>query len=794
MNADNEERQSGGDRREWNRPRRPNADTVGYLSSLPMLATQGDEGDSISLMEANLAEISQFQLDYYHQTLRKKTQGTNAPNEEQDLEFPSCLAAALSALSEVRREVASLAGDERAGQALEVLIKLTAPFSASAARAWLSACVGYIPHLAAHRYGSHILQTILEHVFLRQNRRWTQGPHQNNTAVDREEWKAAQQVDLALHEDAPSIDPWAEDAEEFTVGDDKEPSPDALLDLLLEWQQELLPQADSFTGHFCATHVLRSIFLILGGIQLQQPSQKSSFRGGRRRKQHSSPDANDVPSPRSLTQIEAIDNPWFPNTKEHQKKMAHVLKEWTHAIVGSGKTTGSGPLQQLACDASGGPLLIVLLRALVYRDATIEGKAFSADLSLDASSPQQNHALPTIVKEPHFESTSAACFLAKSILCWDDILPQGESKGQSAMGNTIYSLAGDVRGSHVLDSIVRLCPDDMYESILQEGQFLTSLQDYVEHNVSNFVIQTFLATARKETQAQAMGKACLPLIENGLIVDATKRRRGVLWRLAEMALRFRDVQPDIVNCLLVWKNQVAPALLGVQRKSSSSGVGGRHITVNVEGTRALHYFLQFDEGKENDKHPIIESLFALPSDDLAALAQDGLSSRCVWDALFLPSIYKRSCVVKARTRLVKHLRGKWTMLATDRIGHHMVIKLFRSFSDIKLREVLTEELSQEMYRLKGNNMGRSVVKEFELNTYTYSKSDWTKMMQNQMDSQQWFQDEIMDKKPKRKSISGSTVSSSCSDAKRSKTIVTTSVDSIFDALTIPKKQKKCGKN
>ena len=117
---------------DYHRPRRPSAETIRYLRSLPLdLATA-------------LPEIRAF------------------ANDTKSLEFPSALAAALSALDEIGQEVASLAGDEHASQALEVLVRLTAPFSATAARKLVAACAGYAVFLATHRYGSHVLQTILQ--------------------------------------------------------------------------------------------------------------------------------------------------------------------------------------------------------------------------------------------------------------------------------------------------------------------------------------------------------------------------------------------------------------------------------------------------------------------------------------------------------------------------------------------------------------------------------------------------------------------------------------------------------
>lgn len=126
--ADEGEESSG-----YNRPRRSNVETVAYLRGLPLD------------VEASKAEISSF----LNQT-------------EKSDDFPESLAAALSAIDEIQMEIASLAGDERGSQCIEVLTHISAPYSEVAARVLLAGCSGYHVHLATHRYGSHVVQTILQ--------------------------------------------------------------------------------------------------------------------------------------------------------------------------------------------------------------------------------------------------------------------------------------------------------------------------------------------------------------------------------------------------------------------------------------------------------------------------------------------------------------------------------------------------------------------------------------------------------------------------------------------------------
>jgi hypothetical protein len=83
---------------------------------------------------------------------------------------------------------------------------ITAPYSETAARKLLYSCSGYALHLATHRYGSHVLQTLLQLAVTSKN-----------------------DSDLALHEDAPQL------------ADNTQEDLPSLTDLLLGLLEELAP-------------------------------------------------------------------------------------------------------------------------------------------------------------------------------------------------------------------------------------------------------------------------------------------------------------------------------------------------------------------------------------------------------------------------------------------------------------------------------------------------------------------------------------------------------------------------
>lgn len=125
---------------DYNRPRRPNADTLSYLRSLPL-----HEKTAYEEIEAHFEIIRQQQN--IHSDEHEET-------DEQD--FPQILSAAVSAVEEVQNEIASLAGDEFGSQSIESIVRIVGPHSQLCSRKLLFGISGYLLHLSTHRVSSAI--------------------------------------------------------------------------------------------------------------------------------------------------------------------------------------------------------------------------------------------------------------------------------------------------------------------------------------------------------------------------------------------------------------------------------------------------------------------------------------------------------------------------------------------------------------------------------------------------------------------------------------------------------------
>ena len=147
----------------------------------------------------------------------------------------------LAAIDEIRQEVASLAGDEDGAQIIELMAHIALPYSETAARILMAGLSGYHLHLATHRYGSHVVQTILQLAAT-----------------------SSSETELAQHDDAPQL------------STNNLPS---LHELISGMVEELTPSAPELAVHICGSHVLRSLVCVLGGVQLHQPEGQFCSEG-----------------------------------------------------------------------------------------------------------------------------------------------------------------------------------------------------------------------------------------------------------------------------------------------------------------------------------------------------------------------------------------------------------------------------------------------------------------------------------------------------------------------------------
>ena len=712
---------------DYQRPRRPSEETLSYIKSLPLdLKISGEE------IERFLAAKSK----------------SNKKNDEDDDDdhFPQLFAAALSAIDEIKTEIASLAGDEDGSQCVELLTRMTASYSELAVRKLLQGCSGYVLHLSTHRYGSHVLQSILQ------------------LATS---FSTATNTDLAR--DVLDDDPFQEELQAVP----------SLSELILGVAEELTPHASQLAVHICGSHVLRTLLCVLAGIDLlaapgsgsSAMADNNSMRRGKaknKKKKKKKPVNSD--NSQSSSNHAGLMHMVYRNPSD--LRIAVVDDESFHAALDAlagalsgGNSRRPGELQKLASHPSAGPLLIVLLRVLTYVSCSDKEQWQSSS----SENPQQTAAsqrhLGIQPAQPKFELDSTAHTLAMKILCWPEA---GSSSEEVFVPDIIYGLAGEPRGSHMLEALLRVSPEAFYESLLTYGDFYNraTLQEYIDDKVSNFVVQTLLCTIQTKEQAETILKAVLPIISSGSVIDPEKKRRGILWRAVELASKYRVSQEGILKAIRLGfvalqeddststkKESTAeedslkpkkkqrrkastadlssciPQLLDAK---TSEGDDGR-VSLDVSGARTVYCMLRFAPRLCEET---MKGILSYPPDMLELFAKDGLGSRCIWDGI-LDGPTESPCFSQGLQKLREKLSGRWVALSCDRVGQHVVKKIFR-VSPEQERVKIAEELSHGVPRMSGSNMGRSVMDVCAVRDFTQGVETWKRAVKKASMQDDWL--------------------------------------------------------
>mmetsp|Transcript_67599 Transcript_67599/g.132568 ORF Transcript_67599/g.132568 Transcript_67599/m.132568 type:complete len:1141 (-) Transcript_67599:58-3480(-) len=111
----------------------------------------------------------------------------------------------------------------------------------------------------------------------------------------------------------------------------------------------------------------------------------------------------------------------------------------------------------------------------------------------------------------------------------------GPSGCLARTADVVYGLAGEASASHLLETIVRVLPDQKL-SALVEHCLLGHFEEYALHGVGNFVVQAVLRVVRNPPVAERVAAELVAALPKVLAAKKT----GVLWRLAELLGRRRS--------------------------------------------------------------------------------------------------------------------------------------------------------------------------------------------------------------------------------------------------------------
>lgn len=580
---------------EYGRPRRPTPETVSYLNGLPL-----DEFDA--------AQQAKEYVEYF----QKKSSNEEEDSPDEPPEYPPMLSATHAALSSVFREFASLACEEIPSGQIETLVRIACRYSLVAKRIILAGMSSYWVFLSTHRFGSHVAQTVLRCVVA-------------ECEVNLDEFNDGQEEcegKMVIDDSYGSLLEKNEDGSDGAASH-------STSKFLLQSIEELKQYANELAEHVCGSHVVRTSLCILSGVEFVDAfappgstsksnnmmgewdtgvlaaTRRGKLKDKKKKKkkrfggQAASTEEDKGGSPQAVTVLKAMKVILELQSDEFHKDAEVLMNEMVGIISLSDSKDGDkvqkpGELQQRTCHPSAGPLLVQILRLLSYRDFHAHQEASKKKKSGGSGKKDivPDRRLLILPQEPTYSPGSRAESLVHSLLCWDATIiasnddngnDDGEegssSKKQPYASDIIYGLSGEPRGSILLETIFRCCPDSFHDALCTVGGFYNenTLREYIRHGVSNFVVQALLMSARDKDQVSRMVKVLCGIVEDGSIlkakeavrpknddkgdgdavVEEVKRkpniyRMGIVWRTFEMCATKGSLQhqEQILSALL----------------------------------------------------------------------------------------------------------------------------------------------------------------------------------------------------------------------------------------------------
>ena len=379
------------------------------------------------------------------------------------------------------------------------------------------------------------------------------------------------------------------------------PPTSTVLQSLQAIAETLLPSLLEYATHIAGSHVLRSLICALGGIV---PSSVLPKRGKGGKHKHSGSRQSQLPTTNTSTSYPQSVTSW------PQPSMISALESMVRALVDKCGKKDRGYLQMLCCHSDAAPVIATAIRVIAVVDSKGETKeSENMDMNKDANKASRTGELQS-GSYPSVKTNGPGEALIRAILEADDAKNVGE---------VVYGLSGDKLGSFILEACLETYP--ITSNILYEHGVKGRVKEYVEDDVSNFVLQSMLQ--HLPDGRQDVVSEVIKSIKNGML---EKNRTGVLFRLVQYAGRTGVKKEDVYNA--VFGNYTVSDILKIELPEKE---GGR-VKIDVNGARAVYWITNGTYGVFGEK-VVEKGIKDLGSAEVIALVKDGMGSKLVVDGM-----------------------------------------------------------------------------------------------------------------------------------------------------------------
>ncbi|KAJ3175941.1 Nucleolar protein 9 [Geranomyces variabilis] len=269
-------------------------------------------------------------------------------------------------------------------------------------------------------------------------------------------------------------------------------------------------------------------------------------------------------------------------------------------------------------------------------------------------------------------------------------------------------------GSHLMERLLAAAPPHLFHQ-LYVTYFRTRLLELCAHPVANFVVQHLIVNTRNATQLEVLLDELLPSFDDLL----WRNRAGVVVKIAETCVKHQTCQKEVIKSIctafhvatLDQRRQLVSLVLAMQPMERYDV----QRPPNLHGSLLLQQLLLFDE--EHNK-VVIDSFMALTPDESQLWTVDAVASRVIEQFLLSNAVS-----IKAKRKVVRGLLGRFSSIATERFGSHVVDKAW-AVADIALKEKIAEDLLTSYNKLSNDYFGKYVLRNCKIDSFKRRREEW----------------------------------------------------------------------
>mmetsp|Transcript_25375 Transcript_25375/g.32921 ORF Transcript_25375/g.32921 Transcript_25375/m.32921 type:complete len:519 (-) Transcript_25375:67-1623(-) len=295
----------------------------------------------------------------------------------------------------------------------------------------------------------------------------------------------------------------------------------------------------------------------------------------------------------------------------------------------------------------------------------------------------------------------------------------------------VYGMSGERVGSHFLEAVVRLASEDflgdMGDRCFGDGQ----VTEYASHPVANYLVQTLLQRAPKQQAKVIIRELCEDEEGDGpgggLAKLMKTGKAGVVWHIFGACARHSILQKKTLRALSKMaegsKGNLVSSILQAQLPEDSEK--GK-LQINVPGAKIIQQLLRYET---QHSESIAQEILCFPVELLAACARDNVASRCLIDPLLKEEgLNGNKGSTKLDEKIAVNLKGFYGKLAVDRVGHHCILKLYKSCS-VELKEAILQEVVPMKAQLQGLAFGRKLLTTCAVESFEHRPDEWRRRLQ-----------------------------------------------------------------